>query len=224
MNNDDNVKTLSYVFIIVFMIIFIFIIIFLVKYVFSANSHEYDMPTTSTKRVDKSFKALNNADKLKYNKELYDNIFLIALNNAIGQDLKYESVNLLQKEESKFKYLYTYLKIKDAKEHINFDDINTISKNIFDTELDQDNFKKYLKDEEYNFEVNYANPMYCFKGTNLKTTDSALTFKVDLIDYNSEVCNTDYLDYDVSKVALKAEIGIVKSNNKYYLSSFVITN
>lgn len=224
MKDDTNVKTLSYVFIIVFIIIFLIILIFLIKYVFSANSHGYKLSTEQTTTINKSYKKLDDGSKLEYNNLLYDNTFLISLNNSINNNYSYKEVDLLQSEESKFKYIYTYLKLTDKKETINYNDINSKCQELFNTTISKENIVKYLKDDIYIYNVNYANPNYCFKATRVKKSNNKYSIMVDLVDYNSEVCNPKYLDYDESKVFAKAIIDATKSNNKYYFISFMITN
>ena len=52
MKEESNTKLLGKIFIIVFIIIFIIILICLINYVFSINSHNYTIPTNTTKAVD----------------------------------------------------------------------------------------------------------------------------------------------------------------------------
>lgn len=225
LNDDNSIKTLSKVFVIVFIIIFSIVLIYLVKYIFSVDSQNVNMPTTTTKRIDKSYIALSNADKLDYNAKLADQTFLIPLNNAIAGDINYQKINLLQSEKSHFIYLYTKIKLNKVTDKITLDLLNTYSEKIFNSKISADNIKEYLVNDEYVYNVNYANPNYCLKATHLKKTNTKLSLKVDLISFSSEICNTSYLDYDDKNVSAKAELTVTKDNNEnYYIDSFMITD
>lgn len=214
---DDNSKKLGRVFMIVLIVIGIIIMLYLVHHTLSVNNYKYELPTTTTLVVDKDITSLSDTEKINYNTLINDEGFLRGINNAI--DYNNKDINVFESELTKFKYLYS----KNDKGALTFDEINALSESVFNTELSKENIADYLnQDGAYEYEINYGNPKYCIKVVNEKNGDSLKTVYFDMIDYNSESCKANALEYAKDIVALKGTLVLIKSDNKYFINSMMI--
>lgn len=214
---DDNSKKLGRIFMIVLVIIGVIIMIYLVHHTLSVNNYKYELPTTTTLVVDKDITSLSDTEKINYNTLINDEGFLRGINNAI--DYNNKDINVFESELTKFKYLYS----KNDKGALTFDEINALSESVFNTELSKENIADYLnQDGAYEYEINYGNPKYCIKVVNEKNGDNLKTVYFDMIDYNSESCKANALEYAKDIVALKGTLVLIKSDNKYFINSMMI--
>lgn len=214
---DDNSKKLGRVFMIVLVIIGVIIMIYLVHHTLSVNNYKYELPTTTTLVVDKDITSLSDTEKINYNTLINDEGFLRGINNAI--DYNNKDINVFESELTKFKYLYS----KNDNGALTFDEINALSESVFNTELSKENIADYLNQEgAYEYEINYGNPKYCIKVVNEKNGDNLKTVYFDMIDYNSESCKANALEYAKDIVALKGTLVLIKSDNKYFINSMMI--
>ena len=214
---DDNSKKLGRVFMIVLIVIGIIIMLYLVHHTLSVNNYKYELPTTTTLVVDKDITSLSDTEKINYNTLINDEGFLRGINNAI--DYNNKDINVFESELTKFKYLYS----KNDKGVLTFDEINALSESVFNTELSKENIADYLnQDGVYEYEINYGNPKYCIKVVNEKNGDNLKTVYFDMIDYNSESCKANALEYAKDIVALKGTLVLIKSDNKYFINSMMI--
>lgn len=214
---DDNSKKLGRVFMIVLIVIGIIIMLYLVHHTLSVNNYKYELPTTTTLVVDKDITSLSDTEKINYNTLINDEGFLRGINNAI--DYNNKDINVFESEITKFKYLYS----KNDKGALTFDEINALSESVFNTELSKENIADYLnQDGAYEYEINYGNPKYCIKVVNEKNGDNLKTVYFDMIDYNSESCKANALEYAKDIVALKGTLVLIKSDNKYFINSMMI--
>lgn len=214
---DDNSKKLGRVFMIVLIVIGIIIMLYLVHHTLSVNNYKYELPTTTTLVVDKDITSLSDTEKINYNTLINDESFLRGINNAI--DYNNKDINVFESELTKFKYLYS----KNDKGALTFDEINALSESVFNTELSKENIADYLnQDGAYEYEINYGNPKYCIKVVNEKNGDNLKTVYFDMIDYNSESCKANALEYAKDIVALKGTLVLIKSDNKYFINSMMI--
>ena len=214
---DDNSKKLGRVFMIVLIVIGIIIMLYLVHHTLSVNNYKYELPTTTTLVVDKDITSLSDTEKINYNTLINDEGFLRGINNAI--DYNNKDINVFESELTKFKYLYS----KNDKGALTFDEINALSESVFNTELSKENIADYQnQDGAYEYEINYGNPKYCIKVVNEKNGDSLKTVYFDMIDYNSESCKANALEYAKDIVALKGTLVLIKSDNKYFINSMMI--
>lgn len=214
---DDNSKKLGRVFMIVLIVIGIIIMLYLVHHTLSVNNYKYELPTTTTLVVDKDITSLSDTEKINYNTLINDEGFLRGINNAI--DYNNKDINVFESEITKFKYLYS----KNDKGALTFDEINALSESVFNTELSKENIADYLnQDSAYEYEINYGNPKYCIKVVNEKNGDNLKTVYFDMIDYNSESCKANALEYAKDIVALKGTLVLIKSDNKYFINSMMI--
>ena len=214
---DDNSKKLGRVFMIVLIVIGIIIMLYLVHHTLSVNNYKYELPTTTTLVVDKDITSLSDTEKINYNTLINDEGFLRGIHNAI--DYNNKDINVFESELTKFKYLYS----KNDKGALTFDEINALSESVFNTELSKENIADYLnQDGAYEYEINYGNPKYCIKVVNEKNGDNLKTVYFDMIDYNSESCKANALEYAKDIVALKGTLVLIKSDNKYFINSMMI--
>ena len=214
---DDNSKKLGKIFMIVLVIIGVIIMIYLVHHTLSVDSYKYELPTTTTLVVDKDITSLSDTEKINYNTLFNDESFLRGINNSVAYNNK--DVNVFESEIAKFKYLYS----KSDKGALTYDEINTLSESVFNTELSKENIAEYLnQDDAYEYEINYGNPKYCIKVVNEKNKDNLKTVYFDMIDYNSESCKASVLEYSKDIVALKGTLVLIKSDNKYFINSMMI--
>ena len=214
---DDNSKKLGRVFMIVLIVIGIIIMLYLVHHTLSVNNYKYELPTTTTLVVDKDITSLSDTEKINYNTLINDEGFLRGINNAI--DYNNKDINVFESELTKFKYLYS----KNDKGALTFDEINALSESVFNTELSKENIADYQnQDGAYEYEINYGNPKYCIKVVNEKNGDNLKTVYFDMIDYNSESCKANALEYAKDIVALKGTLVLIKSDNKYFINSMMI--
>lgn len=214
---DDNSKKLGRVFMIVLIVIGIIIMLYLVHHTLSVNNYKYELPTTTTLVVDKDITSLSDTEKINYNTLINDEGFLRGINNAI--DYNNKDINVFESELTKFKYLYS----KNDKGALTFDEINALSESVFNTELSKENIADYLnQDGAYEYEINYGNPKYCIKVVNEKNGDNLKTVYFDMIDYNSESCKANALEYAKDIVALKGTLVLIKSDNRYFINSMMI--
>lgn len=214
---DDNSKKLGRVFMIVLIVIGIIIMLYLVHHTLSVNNYKYELPTTTTLVVDKDITSLSDTEKINYNTLINDEGFLRGINNAI--DYNNKDINVFESEITKFKYLYS----NNDKGALTFDEINALSESVFNTELSKENIADYLnQDGAYEYEINYGNPKYCIKVVNEKNGDNLKTVYFDMIDYNSESCKANALEYAKDIVALKGTLVLIKSDNKYFINSMMI--
>ena len=214
---DDNSKKLGRIFMIVLIVIGIIIMLYLVHHTLSVNNYKYELPTTTTLVVDKDITSLSDTEKINYNTLINDEGFLRGINNAI--DYNNKDINVFESELTKFKYLYS----NNDKGALPFDEINALSESVFNTELSKENIADYLnQDGAYEYEINYGNPKYCIKVVNEKNGDNLKTVYFDMIDYNSESCKANALEYANDIVALKGTLVLIKSDNKYFINSMMI--
>ncbi len=214
---DDNSKKLGRIFMIVLVIIGVIIMIYLVHHTLSVDSYKYELPTTTTLVVDKDITSLSDTEKINYNTLINDERFLRGINNSV--DYNNKDVNVFESEIAKFKYLYS----KNDKGALTYDEINTLSESVFNTELSKENIAEYLnQDDAYEYEINYGNPKYCIKVVNEKNGDNLKTVYFDMIDYNSESCKANALEYAKDIVALKGTLVLIKSDNRYFINSMMI--
>ena len=125
----DNAKKLGLILSGIVFIIIIILLIYFITYLFDINHDKPIITTTTTRRVDEGFKNISDDEKNKFNEEFNKNNLLIAFNNAFENNYNTKNINLLELEENKFKFVYTYLKLNNISDKINHEIINTYSQN-----------------------------------------------------------------------------------------------
>lgn len=213
---DDNSKKLGKIFALVLIIIGIIILLYLIGHTLSVNNYDYELPTTTTEYNDKEMTNLTDAEKINYNTLLNDGNFLRGINNSV--DYSNKDINIFENEENIFKYVYS----KNSKDGITLEELNTLTNEAFNVQLSKENLESYYDGSLYKYEINYADPKYCIKAVNEKDEEKQKTVYFEMIDYNSESCKADILDYDKNLVALKGTLVLSKGDNKYFINSMMI--
>ena len=213
---DDNSKKLGKIFALVLIIIGIIILLYLIGHTLSVNNYDYELPTTTTEYNDKEINNLTDAEKINYNTLLNDGNFLRGINNSV--DYSNKDVNIFENEENIFKYIYS----KNSKEGLTLEELNILTNETFGVELSKENLESYYDGSLYKYEINYADPKYCIKTVNEKDESNQKTVYFDMIDYNSESCKANALEYAKDIVALKGTLVLIKSDNRYFINSMMI--
>ncbi|MDD4706422.1 MAG: hypothetical protein PHS24_04350 [Bacilli bacterium] len=210
---------------IILSVIFIIILLILVLYIFNQflklNTYEEVKRTTTiktTKKVDYDFTELTNDKKIIFNRYLNEINTLKAFNNAINKNHKVYNINLIQTEISKFKFIYTYLKLNNAEENITFVKINEYSNKFFKTDLYQENLINYLQEEFYYYEFNNEEPDYCLKVNSEK--DNILF--IDMVKKENDICSNEVLNYDKNLIINQIKLEYLLMNEEMIYLSFMI--
>lgn len=117
--------------------------------------------TTTTTPIDYGFTELSFDRKIFFNNKLNNDIKLF--NNVIFNKTNLNNINLIQSEQSKFKFVYSYIILNKINENIDINLINEYSKKIFNTSLYEPNLLEFKVDDHYFYEVNDIKPNFCFK-------------------------------------------------------------
>ncbi len=220
MMNEVNEKKIAIIFFLLFLVVLFIVIASFNKSFFKIDTYDYDLPNNVTtkavnKTVDRSYKDLDENEKVYYNELL--NKDLLAINNAI-KNLNYYNINLIQSEESKFIYAYTKLKL-ESKENINLEMLNKVISDTFNHEISDNYIKNYFNGKEYlyNYDKDYT---FCLKAFAKKEENGYLYLKFDLLDYDDELCNTNTFNYNTNNKEGILTYNVL--NGKYYIDSFKI--
>lgn len=211
---------------IILIIIFTIIILILILYIFNQflnikNKEEFVLPTTkvtTTQALDYGFKKLTDNEKIAFNNYLNDNIILKAFNNAINKNEHVYNINLIQTEISKFKFIYTYLKLQNMEQDITFDLINEYSNKLFKTSLYQENLTSFWQGDKYYFEFDNQELDYCLKAKSQKDN----TIFIDIIKKIDNKCNNEVLDYNETNIINQIKLDYLIEDEIMIYNSYVI--
>ena len=131
-----------------------------------------------------------------------------------------ENINLLESEENKFRFIYTYINLNKISDKINHELINEYSQKLFKTTLYEENFEKYLKNDYYDYEIRYNNLDYCFKVNKFKED----VLLIDMISREENNCDNNLINYDKALVVHQIKLTYEIINNDYIYKSFMIVN
>ncbi|MDD4187168.1 MAG: hypothetical protein PHX04_00100 [Bacilli bacterium] len=210
---DDN-KKLGLILAGIVLIILIIFGIYFTTYVFKINQSEEI--TTTTKKQEESNNVMPIEEPSIINESLSDNL-IIAFNNSFNNNYNIKNLDLFESEESKFKYIYTYFKLIDPELILTYEDVNNYSQQIFETSLYADNFSKYLKDNYYEYEIQYQDIKYCLYAVFIK--DDRLI--LDMIETDSS-CADKSIDYNSNDVKHQISVKYKIIDNNYIYNSFII--
>lgn len=189
---------------------------------FKLDNHIKDEITTTiittTKNINNDYTKLTIDKKIKFNEYLNNEIILKSFNNAINNNFNIYDINLIQTEISKFKFIYTYLKLNEIDNNIKFEIINEYSNRLFKTDLYEPNLLEYLIDENYIYEVNDESPSFCLKAKSEK--GNIILFDMILKDEVS--CNNNTIEYDNSTIINQVKLEYELVDDKMIYKSFVI--
>ena len=130
---DRETKYLAAVFGVVIFVILLIIVLALMNTSTAFNHADYDVPTSITTTTKHE---LNENDKISYNANLSEKDFLIAINNVIKDKISYNGVDLLDNDETKFIFIYSYLKNREDTDKIDSTLIQNYAMRIFRINLD----------------------------------------------------------------------------------------
>ena len=221
MDQESN-KHLKIILSVIFIIILLILILYFFNQFLKLNTYEEIKTTTTTikttKKVDYDFIELTNDKKIFFNSYLNEINTLKAFNNAVDNNYKVYNINLIQTEISKFKFIYTYLKINNTEENVDFEEINEYSNKFFKTDLYQENLNNYLQEKFYYYEFNNEEPNYCLKVNSKK--DNILF--IDMVKKENNICNNDVLNYDKNLIINQIKLGYLLIDDEMIYYSFTI--
>ncbi len=217
---NDNTKKLGLILSGIVLVIIVFILIYFITYLFKIDKETPNITTTTTKRIDDGFRELSQEEKISFNEHFNDDNLLKSFNNSYENDFNKKDVNLLESEENKFKFIYTYISLNKISNKINHTLINEYSQKIFKTDLYEGNFQKYLKDGYYEYEIKYNNLEYCLKVNKVKEN----VLLIDMISREENNCDINLIDYDKTLVVHQLKVTYEIINNDYIYKSFMILN
>lgn len=202
----ENKKTTQIVLLIIFIIILFILLLYFINIIKVENKKEELIPSTeTTTTTNKNYIELTTEEKVYFN-NYFNDIILIALNNSIYDKLQTFDENLIQREESKFKFIYSYLILNNYKEGISLEDINEYSNKFFKTNLNENNLQEYLKNNKYYYEVYKELPYYCLKAVGKENEDLIL----EMITYDEINCTKEKVEYEekfiLKRIKLSYEI------------------
>lgn len=210
----ENNKKLGLILASIALIILIILAIYFTTNVFKIKPSGDNITTTTTVKVEN-----NNGEVIEDPSVINDSLtdeLIIAFNNAFDNNYSIKNIDLFQSEESKFKYIYTYFKLKDSEINLTYEDINSYSKEIFNTSLYEDNFSEYLKDGYYEYEIQYQDIKYCLFA--VATKDDRII--LDMLEMDS--CDNKNIDYDSNLVKHQVSVKYKIIDNNYIYNSFII--
>ncbi len=214
---DDN-KKLGLILAGIVLVILIILVIYFTTYLFSIEKDKPNIPTTpTTKRIDEGFKQLSKEEELKLNEHFNSDAVLLAFNNAFNNNYELEFTDLFESEDSKFKFIYTYAKLSNISEELNYELINELSLKYFNTEIYEGNLEPYKNNDIYEYEINYE-LNHCLK-VDKKKNDLLL---INMIEKDYINCDINHTDYDKSLILRKIELKYEVIDNDYIYKSFII--
>ncbi len=215
----DNTKKLGLILTGVILVIVIIIGIYFTTYLFNIKTNQPEITTKRDNSFDKyaDYKSLDGSLERNIQNSLTNNL-IISFNNAFNNNFNLKNINLFETEESKFKYIYTYLKLNNLEEDINYEIINIYSNKIFNTNLYEQNLNKYLVEEYYKYDIDYEEVNYCLYPVLIKDNNLIL----DMIETKDLICENSVIDYDTSGIKHKVLVKYKMIDDKYFYNYFTI--
>ncbi len=214
----EDKKKIKIVLIVIFVIIVSILILYFINITkIGGNKEKIVVTNKTTTTINNDYKELTNEEKVYFNNYFNDTI-LIALNNSIYDKLQTFDENLFQREESKFRFIYSYLVLNNYEHEITIKVINEYSNKFFKTSLDEENLKNYLVDGKYYYGVYKEKPYYCLKAAG-KEKDVLV---IDMISYDEVNCNKDTTTYDEKFILNKLKLNFEIQNEELIFKSIKI--
>lgn len=217
---DRETKYLAAVFGVVIFVILLVIVLALINTSTAFNHVDYDVPistTTTTKHE------LNENDKISYNANLSEKDFLIAINNVIKGKISYSSVDLLDNDETKFIFIYSYLKNREDTDKVDSTLIQNYAMRIFRIKLDSNQISAYYSDDNYYYEID-NNIQYILKVTDIREKEAFTYIDVDILGYSEELIDSSITNYSNNLIIKTGTIIAQNIDGQLYLSSFTLEN
>ena len=217
---DRETKYLAAVFGVVIFVILLIIVLALINTSTAFNHADYDVPTSITTTTKHE---LNENDKIRYNANLSEKDFLIAINNVIKGKISYNGVDLLDNDETKFIFIYSYLKNREDIDKIDSTLIQNYAMRIFRINLDSNQISPYYSDDNYYYEID-NNIQYILKVTDIREKENFTYIDVDILGYSEELIDSSITNYSNNVIIKTGTIIAQNSDGQLYLSSFTLEN
>lgn len=217
---DRETKYLAAVFGVVIFVILLVIVLALINTSTAFNHVDYDVPTSTTTTTKHE---LNENDKISYNANLSEKDFLIAINNVIKGKISYSSVDLLDNDETKFIFVYSYLKNREDTDKVDSTLIQNYAMRIFRIKLDSNQISAYYSDNNYYYEID-NNIQYILKVTDIREKGDFTYIDVDILGYSEELIDSSITNYSNNLIIKTGTIMAQNIDGQLYLSSFTLEN
>lgn len=217
---DRETKYLAAVFGVVIFVILLVIVLALINTSTAFNHVDYDVPTSTTTTTKHE---LNENDKISYNANLSEKDFLIAINNVIKGKISYSSVDLLDNDETKFIFIYSYLKNREDTDKVDSTLIQNYAMRIFRIKLDSNQISAYYSDNNYYYEID-NNIQYILKVTDIREKGDFTYIDVDILGYSEELIDSSITNYSNNLIIKTGTIMAQNIDGQLYLSSFTLEN
>ena len=217
---DRETKYLAAVFGVVIFVILLIIVLALINTSTAFNHADYDVPTSITTTTKHE---LNENDKIRYNANLSEKNFLIAINNVIKGKISYNGVDLLDNDETKFIFIYSYLKNREDIDKIDSTLIQNYAMRIFRINLDSNQISPYYSDDNYYYEID-NNIQYILKVTDIREKEDFTYIDVDILGYSEELIDSSITNYSNNLIIKTGTIIAQNIDGQLYLSSFTLEN
>ena len=217
---DRETKYLATVFGVVIFVILLIIVLALINTSTAFNHADYDVPTSITTTTKHE---LNENDKIRYNANLSEKDFLIAINNVIKGKISYNGVDLLDNDETKFIFIYSYLKNREDIDKIDSTLIQNYAMRIFRINLDSNQISPYYSDDNYYYEID-NNIQYILKVTDIREKEDFTYIDVDILGYSEELIDSSITNYSNNLIIKTGTIIAQNIDGQLYLSSFTLEN
>lgn len=217
---DRETKYLAAVFGVVIFVILLIIVLALINTSTAFNHADYDVPTSITTTTKYE---LNENDKIRYNANLSEKNFLIAINNVIKGKISYNGVDLLDNDETKFIFIYSYLKNREDIDKIDSTLIQNYAMRIFRINLDSNQISPYYSDDNYYYEIDNK-IQYILKVTDIREKENFTYIDVDILGYSEELIDSSITNYSNNLIIKTGTIIAQNIDGQLYLSSFTLEN
>ena len=217
---DRETKYLAAVFGVVIFVILLIIVLALINTSTAFNHADYDVPTSITTTTKHE---LNENDKIRYNANLSEKDFLIAINNVIKGKISYNGVDLLDNDETKFIFIYSYLKNREDIDKIDSTLIQNYAMRIFRINLDSNHISPYYSDDNYDYEIDNK-IQYILKVTDIREKENFTYIDVDILGYSEELIDSSITNYSNNLIIKTGTIIAQNIDGQLYLSSFTLEN
>lgn len=217
---DRETKYLATVFGVVIFVILLIIVLALMNTSNAFNHADYDVPTSITTTTKHE---LNENDKIRYNANLSEKDFLIAINNVIKGKISYNGVDLLDNDETKFIFIYSYLKNREDIDKIDSTLIQNYAMRIFRINLDSNQISPYYSDDNYYYEIDNK-IQYILKVTDIREKENFTYIDVDILGYSEELIDSSITNYSNNLIIKTGTIIAQNIDGQLYLSSFTLEN
>lgn len=217
---DRETKYLAAVFGVVIFVILLIIVLALMNTSTAFNHADYDVPTSITTTTKHE---LNENDKISYNANLSEKDFLIAINNVIKDKISYNGVDLLDNDETKFIFIYSYLKNREDTDKIDSTLIQNYAMRIFRINLDSNQISPYYSNDNYYYEID-NNIQYILKVTDIREKEDFTYIDVDILGYSEELIDSSITNYSNNLIIKTGTIIAQNIDGQLYLNSFTLEN